>query len=455
MLTLAVSSLRFRTATFLAIFVNVLLGAAILMAFASLFDTADAGGLSSADRSSVTTIAWVVGGWGALIVAFGVASTLNLSVRQRETELALLRSAGATPGQVGRMIVGEAAIVSAAAAVLAIPAGWAISRYLVHQLVDHHVVAASTQPHFGWLALGVGLGDTFVAASVAALISARRASRLTIRAALTSAAVERRGLGWKRLTTGCVFLLIGVDVAALAATVFDDGTYLTEALAGEACIWTGVGFAFLAPSFVRAGTRVLRLLLRPFSGVSGYLADLNVRQRSSQTAGVLIPLVLFIGLGGGSLGLQDIQNHALSVAHRVQTADDKGLELVNLTIVGLLAVFTAVVLINIAIATTVNRQAEFGQQRLIGSTRSQVLRMVFVESAVTTVTGLVLGAVAAAAGTVAFSIALSRTAVPHVEPGTYLGVAVTAVLLTFLANLGAAGRAVRRPALAAVAGAGT
>ncbi|MFC9253815.1 FtsX-like permease family protein [Amycolatopsis thailandensis] len=54
-------------------------------------------------------MASVVGGWGMVIVLFATLSTLSLLIRQRAPELALLKGAGATPSQIGRMIVGEAA----------------------------------------------------------------------------------------------------------------------------------------------------------------------------------------------------------------------------------------------------------------------------------------------------------------------------------------------------------
>src|SRR5699024_504039 len=57
MLRLATSSLRFRLGRFTAPFISVFLGAIVLTAFASLFDTATAGDVSAADRSSLTTIA--------------------------------------------------------------------------------------------------------------------------------------------------------------------------------------------------------------------------------------------------------------------------------------------------------------------------------------------------------------------------------------------------------------
>ncbi|MEN3610596.1 FtsX-like permease family protein [Plantactinospora sp. ZYX-F-223] len=53
-----------------------------------------------------------------LLVSFAVASTLTVNVRQRAEEMHLLRRAGATPGQLRRMMVGEASIVALAGAAL-------------------------------------------------------------------------------------------------------------------------------------------------------------------------------------------------------------------------------------------------------------------------------------------------------------------------------------------------
>ncbi|MGX7674438.1 FtsX-like permease family protein [Plantactinospora sp. DSM 117369] len=53
-----------------------------------------------------------------LLVSFAVASTLTVNVRQRAEEMHLLRRAGATPGQLRRMMVGEASIVVLAGAAL-------------------------------------------------------------------------------------------------------------------------------------------------------------------------------------------------------------------------------------------------------------------------------------------------------------------------------------------------
>jgi putative ABC transport system permease protein len=449
MFRLALTSMRYRLGGLTASFLNVLLGATILMAFASLFDTGMAAGVSDADETLLTTMAWVVGGWGVLIVAFGVAATLNLSVRQRATEIALLKSANATPAQIGRMVIGEVVVVSVVASVLAIPGAYLVGRAVLAALVDTGQVASGIDYTFGVLALGIGLGNTFLAAAIAAFITARRAATVSTREALLSAAVDRPRLGKKRVAFGVLFLLAGVDAAVLTATIFKDEGFTTEALAGQACINTSIGLALFAPTLLRFVARLVGPPLRLLSGAGGYLATVNVRQRAHRTAGVLMPIIMFIGMAAGSLYMQEIQNNANATVG--QTSDEKAVETLNFIIVSMIAVFAAVVLVNIAITSTLYRRREFGQDRLIGSTPSQVMRMLSVETLVVAITGVIFGAVAALAAVIPYSIALTDKAVPDVGPEIGVGVLAAAIVLTFVANLGAGRRAIHPPALEAVA----
>jgi len=125
--TLAVRSVRARATAFTACGVAVFLGATIILAFLTLLTTGLASGVSSDDRSTLTTMASVVGGWGVVIVIFAVASTMQLAVRQRAEEFALLRTIGTTRQQVRRMVLGEALLVSGAASVLALVPGWLLA----------------------------------------------------------------------------------------------------------------------------------------------------------------------------------------------------------------------------------------------------------------------------------------------------------------------------------------
>ena len=62
-------------------------------------------------RTTLIPVTAAFGGLALFIAMFVVASTMGLSIQQREREIALLRAVAATPGQIRRMIAWEAAIV--------------------------------------------------------------------------------------------------------------------------------------------------------------------------------------------------------------------------------------------------------------------------------------------------------------------------------------------------------
>jgi putative ABC transport system permease protein len=442
---LAWLSLRHRFAAAAVTFLNLLLGGAILVGFASLYTTGAAHGVSASDRQTLTTMSWVIGSWGLLIVAFGVASTLTLTVGQRTAEIALLKSAGATPRQIGRLVRAETALLCLLAALPAVLLGYVGGLLMTDALKDTHQIQHSVAFTFGPYAIGSGLADTFLAAFIATWFTTRRAARLSTMAALTSATVEVPKLSRKRLVFGIIFLLIGADCGTLTLTVLKNQGFTTMAVAGEGCIQSAIGLALLAPALMRLAARLLGPVLRGFGGLSGYLADTSVRQRTSQSAGVLMPVILFVSLATGALYIQLIMN---SAQHGVQSANDKGVQTLSFVVTGTIALFAAVVEGNTAIAVVIARRREFGQQRLIGIIPRQVRRTVALESAVTAATGLLFGTLSAAIGVIPFSIAETHRAIPDVSPGVYLSVATAAVLLTVAASLAAARRTLRVPALA-------
>jgi ABC-type antimicrobial peptide transport system permease subunit len=449
MIGLALRSLRYRAGGFAASFIAMFLGATILMAFASMLDTSSGSGVSTTDQETLTTMATVVGGWGLLIVVFAVASTLTLSVRQRSTEIALLKSIGATPAQIGRMIVGEAAVVAAVAALAAIAPAVLAGGVLLELLRDTDQVASGVSYSFGPIALGMGLGITCVASTIAALLTARRATRMRATEALVEASTGHAPMSRKRIVAAGVFLVIGLDLAVVTATVMRGEGVDAMATAGQASICFAIGLALLAPLLVRAVTARLAGPLERTAGVSGYLTALNVRQRPNQMASALMPIILFTGIATGTLYMQGIENAASSGV--AQTAEEKSIETLNFVVVGMIAVFAAIMLINTLVAATTYRRQEFGQQRLAGSTPPQVLRMVSLESLVLVSTGVLFGSVAAIFTVVPYSIARTDSILPDATVATYLGIVSAAAFLVLASSLGATRRALRTPAVEAVA----
>ncbi|HVX45557.1 MAG TPA: FtsX-like permease family protein [Mycobacteriales bacterium] len=451
MFDLALRSVRMRSSAFLASFIGMFLGAVILMSFGSLLDTRAAGGMSADDKETLAIMAMVVGGIGAVIVVFTVASTLMLAVRQRASEMALLKSVGATPAQLGRMIVGEAAIVAVGAAALAIPvsvlSGWG----LLKMLASTGRVSGGITYHFGESALVVGVGITVLASTIAAAFTARRTARMRVTESLLDAAIDNPRPSRKRIVAGAVFLIGGLNCAVLTATIFNGGSLgTTQSVAGEASVLSSIGFALLAPTLIRRVTYGFAVALQRFTGVGGYLTVQNVRQRSQQMSGALMPIIVLTGLAIGVLYVQSIEN-SLVAAKGVATADDKGTETLNYVVVGMICAFAAIALINSLIAATTYRRREFGQQRLVGSTPAQVLGMVGVEGVALILTGILFGSIAGLLTVIPYNIARTDSIIPNSTAGIYVGILASVVVLTLASSIGAARRTIRTPAVEAVA----
>jgi putative ABC transport system permease protein len=124
----------------------------------------------------------------------------------------------------------------------------------------------------------------------------------------------------------------------------------------------------------------------------------------------------------------------------------------NYIMVLMIVGYAAISVINTLVSSTMARRREFGLQRLTGSTRGQVMRMVGVEGAFVAVTGVALGTIAALGILIPVSLKRLDSAVPAGSPLIYAAIAGLAVLLTLGAMLLPAWTATRgRPAESAVA----
>ncbi|MFE7069796.1 FtsX-like permease family protein [Streptomyces sp. NPDC057620] len=434
MFTLAMRSVRQRPGRFAATLLSAFLGAAIIMTFNSMHDTAGAPGVDSVSSETLSTAAGVVGGYGTLLVFFAVASTLTVNVRQRSAEIDLLRCSGATPAQLKRMVVGEAVAVALVGALLAIGPAMLGGRVLLDVFQDSGQVAESVDYTFGPIALYSGLDITVLAAAGAAFLAVRRA---------TGGGRRSRGRGRKLLVRGSL-ALGGLSIGSTFALSSTDAALMAPPAYGA--ILLSVGLALLSPGMLRA------LLGRlPLRGPSGYPAVHGLRARAAQLSGVMVPLIVFIGMATATLYMQSAENDAIDAAGVPKSVDAKNLETLNLTVVGIIVVFSCIMLVNSLYAATTYRRKEFGQQRLAGATPGQVLGMVGIESLVLTVTGVVLGTGGALAGIVAFTTVRTDSVLPDQGLGIWLGVVAVAVAVTMGTSLVTAWRVLRVPAIDAVA----
>jgi len=434
---IALASLRHRRTAFAASFLSVFFGSVIVMAFASMLDTAGQPGVTAADRETLLIVASVVGGWGTVIVGSAVGTTLAVATRQRAAELALLRTAGASPGQVVALIMRETGLVAGAAALLALPLGYGGGQLLLALLQHSGQVARSYGFRFGAAALGIGLGVTLAASLTAAWLTARRAAGRPVREALAEAAAGGRRMSRRRLWAGIVCVALGGQGAVLAMTVVGGkDVYGVQMLAVEGCIWGGIGFALLGPALLGAAVT----LLAPVAvSVSAELSVAAVRQRLQQAATPLMPIIVLTSAATGTLYMQAITNGL----HSASGQGDKTVATVNYVIVGVITLFAAVMLVNLLVAVITDRRREFAQQRLAGATRRQVLGLVGAESGLLLTVGVLFGTIGGLLTVIPFSLKTTRRLIPHASVGIYLGVLAGVVALTLAASLLAARRATR------------
>src|SRR5947207_4137152 len=108
-------------------------------------------------RTTMIPVTAAFGGLAIFIAIFVVASTLGLSIQQREREIALLRAVAATPGQIRRMIAWEAAIVALVGSAAGIWPGIVLGRALAHGLMRHGIVPPNFTLNYDWLPAAAAL----------------------------------------------------------------------------------------------------------------------------------------------------------------------------------------------------------------------------------------------------------------------------------------------------------
>ncbi|MEV4620754.1 ABC transporter permease [Asanoa sp. NPDC049573] len=435
---LALHSLRHRRTAFTATFMAVLLGTAVIGSFATLVETAT-GPISSADAETLAIMGAVVGGWGALIVLFSVASTVGITVTQRDAEIGLLRTIGATARQARRLVRAETLAVCLAASIAGALVASVTGRALLAAVGSAGLIDQADYGG-GMVSLAITVGGVLLVCLAAAGVAGRRA---THGPASVAPGEDRAGAGrmrWWRVAAAVALIAYGGSLAIVTVTVTKNAEDPYDAMltSGSNSILVGVGLALLAPVLLRWGS----LSLRPVLGrrrAEAHLARYNTSRRAHLLAGVLGPVIVLTSSAVGTLMAVGTDGRTLPGR---AAEDSDTITLLNNVVVSMLSLFAAIMVINAYAAAIAHRRAELRRLRLLGATPTQVERSIVAEAAVVAAVGVALGLVASLATIVPFGLARGEGVVPDgqlwLPPLLVAGV----VCLT----LGAARGAVRRTA---------
>ena len=230
-------------------------------------------------------------GVAVFVGAFVIQNTFRITVAQRVRELALLRAVGATGSQVTRLVLLEAFIVSTFASLIGVVVGVGIA-----ELIKTVMNAAGLGIPDGPLTVAprtiiVSLVVGIVVTLFAAILPARRASRVPPVAAMSAAAARTSPKSLRtRALVGSVLTLAGA-VAMAFGLIAENGASLALVAAGAIGLF--MGMSTLAPL---VAAPVARLLSAPIRGITGKLARENTVRQPRRTAATASALMIGVAL---------------------------------------------------------------------------------------------------------------------------------------------------------------
>jgi putative ABC transport system permease protein len=271
-------------------------------------------------RTTLIAVTASFGGLALFIAIFVVASTMSLSIQQREREIALLRAVAATPGQIRRMIAWEATIVGLVGSVAGIWPGTVLGRELAEGLVRHGIAPPTLVVGAGWLPIAAAVGGGVLAALLAVLAAGRRAARVPPTDALAGAAVEPRLLGPGRVVGGALSLAGAVPLFAVSTTTASPET--AAATSEMTALFLVLAVGFLGPIVARSAAALLGPPLAGLSPVGGFLASANLRTATRRFSSASTPLVLTVAMSCTLLFSATTTDHAVTQERRAGLAGD-------------------------------------------------------------------------------------------------------------------------------------
>ncbi|MCZ7528303.1 MAG: ABC transporter permease [Acidimicrobiia bacterium] len=227
--------------------------------------------------------------------SFIIYNTFSIVVAQRAREMALLRAVGASRAQVLVSVVGEAVVVGLLASIVGMGAGIGLAIGLEALLAGFGIDVPSGAPVVTRGTITAAVVTGVLVTVVAAVVPARKASRVPPVAALRDVAIDTSSGSLLRVILGSLVLLAGV--ASLFYGLFGEPDNALLVVGGGAGV-VFLGMAVLGPVFARPLSRLLGAPLPRLRGITGALARNNAMRNPKRTSATASALMIGVGLVG-------------------------------------------------------------------------------------------------------------------------------------------------------------
>ena len=243
-----------------------------------------------------------IGGAIALVVGlFLVYNVLSVSVAERRHDIGILRSVGATRGQVAGLFLGEAALLGLLGSALGLPMGWGLGKltlgpllgFLSDLFVPMNGASVEWSSSLMLIAVAAGTGTAMLAALIPALQAASEEPANAVRR------VPRTGqLRHRVLHLSLILLFVAAGIASVVWR--SDLPRRIGVFAGAVLLF--VGGLILIPLATELMGRLLRPFVRSVMGLESRLAADNLVRSPGRTGIVIAALAATAGLVLGLAG---------------------------------------------------------------------------------------------------------------------------------------------------------
>ncbi|MDI9896268.1 MULTISPECIES: FtsX-like permease family protein [Nocardiaceae] len=420
MLTYTIRTVWTRRRSYAPTAVVLFSGLVLVLAFVSLL--ASSGSASNPDDEQFLLLFPVIlGSWILAISLFAISSTVSVATLARAEEFDTLRRLGATEPQLRLLVALETAVLGIVVAVPAVAVGIGLGSVIFHRLRTIGIVDSATGYAPGILAAALAATAIVVLGGVAAQFGSRSEN-------------SHRGDVKRRRVIAALVTVLGIASSTAAFAVEPTGAGAT-ATAGPGTVFVSIGLALLAREILGGFCRVAAFLFQKL-GVSGYLAAINAVSAQGARPTTMF-FTLLVGVCVGTLTMQNIENASAGAGPEGQLMAS-----INYSVVGLVASFMAIALINNLIASISRRRSEFGTMVRIGATARQTVRMLTLESVLAVVAAGTTGTIGAVLAVAPYAYVKGGSPTDALSVPVVVLVLAAGTLLTIAATAAAGRRTV-------------
>jgi putative ABC transport system permease protein len=237
------------------------------------------------DLSFFRVILLVFAGVALLVGSFLIFNAFSITVAQRIRELGMLRTLGATRGQILGGMISEAVIIGLLGAILGVAAGIGFAGALNAMFKGFGIDLPNTGTVIETRTIIVSLLVGLLVTLAAALSPALRATRVSPMAALLEAELpEGRGRGKLFYAVATLLTLGGLAAAVYGLLGSIEDSNAAAGLVGGGAVATLFGVSMFSPRLVRPLAALVGWPLERLRGITGRLARENAVRRPGRTA---------------------------------------------------------------------------------------------------------------------------------------------------------------------------